>query len=56
MKMAKDKAFVRIQAITETQCNEWPVTSTLKPEDHYTIKNQQTICQSCHIHYKECNI
>ena len=34
-----------IQTVTETQCNEWTITSTSKPENHYTIKNQQTICQ-----------
>ena len=45
-----------IQVVTETQCNEWTTTSTLKPENHYTIKNQQTICQNCQINYKECNI
>ena len=45
-----------IQAVKETHYNEWTVTSTWKPENHYTIKNQQTICQNCHIHYKECNV
>ena len=45
-----------IQAVTETQCNEWTVTSTLKPENQYTNKNQQTICQNCHIYYKECSV
>ena len=32
-----------IQVVTETQCNEWPVTSILKPENQYTIKNQQFV-------------
>ena len=32
-----------IQAVTETHCNECTVTSTLEPENHYTIKKQQTI-------------
>ena len=27
-----------IQAVTETHCNEWTVTSTSKLENHYTIK------------------
>ena len=43
-----------IQAVTETHCNEW--TSTSKPENHYTIKKQQTICQNYHIRCKECNV
>ena len=30
--------------------------SQSKPENHSTIKKQQTICQNCHIHYKECNV
>ena len=45
-----------IQAVTETHCNEWTVTSTSKPENHYTIKKQQTFCQNCHIRCKECNV
>ena len=30
--------------------------SQSKPENHYTIKKQQTICQNCHIRCKECNV
>ena len=45
-----------IQAVTETQCNEWTVTSTSKPENHYTIKTQQKNLSNCHIRCKECNI
>ena len=45
-----------IEAVRDTNCNEWTVTSTSKPETHYTIKKQQTICQNCHIRCKECNI
>ena len=44
-----------IQAVTENQYNEWPVTSTLKPQKplHH---QESTICQNCHTHYKEYNI
>ena len=41
---AYDSIKVLVEAVTETHCNEWPVTYTLKPENnHYIIKNQQFV-------------